>query len=204
MWCGVVGPLPLPRRHDDRQRAARKPADVAAGGGACARFCHGRRYSIKDRSASIVKASCVAADWCEDLAGVWGRLAAGRHHDPHGVLGARERGGEATVLAHLPDTAAVTIDGQHEMRRVAGSDFFRWQGPLGTLSLHYRPCRRHGRGGTQERVDPYSFFPTLTSRDLTAFNGGFEARAWQFLGAPCMAGQGVGGARPFLSGAHAG
>src|SRR5258706_9315 len=130
--------------------------------------------------------------------------AAGTHPDPRGVRGPRDRGGQATVLAHLPDPAAVTIDGQHEMRRVAGSDFFRWQGPLGTLSLHYRLCRRDGRGGTQERVDPYSFFPTLTSRDLTAFNGGFEARAWQFLGAQCMPVDGVAGARPFLSGAHAG
>ena len=135
------------------------------------------------------------ADWVDDLAGDLQRLAAGTHHDPHAVLGARERGGQVTVLVHLPDTAGVRIDGQHEMRRVAGSDFFRWQGLPGTLSLHYRLCRRDGRSGTQERIDPYSFFPTITSQDLTAFNGGFEARAWQFLGAQCMAVDGVAGVR---------
>src|SRR5258708_25444466 len=135
------------------------------------------------------------ADWIDDLAGDLRRIAEGTHHDPHGVLGARTRGGRSTVLVHLPDTAAVIIDGRHEMQRVAGSDFFRWQGPPGTLSLHYRLSRRDGRGGTQERIDPYSFFPTIGPQDLTAFSGGFEARAWQFLGAQLMQVDGVSGVR---------
>ena len=135
------------------------------------------------------------ADWIYGLAGDLQRIAEGTHHDPHGVLGARERGGQTTLLVHLPDTAAVRIDGQHEMQRVAGSDFFRWQGPPGTLSLHYRLRRRDGRGGTQERIDPYSFFPTIGPQDLTAFSGGFEARAWQFLGAQTMQVDGVSGVR---------
>src|SRR5258708_35147795 len=135
------------------------------------------------------------ADWIDDLAGDLRRIAEGTHHDPHGVLGARTRGGRSTVLVHLPDTAAVIIDGRHEMQRGAGSDFFRWQGPPGSLSLHYRLSRRDGRGGTQERIAPYSFFPTIGPQDLTAFSGGFEARAWQFLGAQLMQVDGVSGVR---------
>ncbi len=47
----------------------------------------------------------------------------------------------------------------------------------------------------QERIDPYSFAPTIGARDLTAFSGGFEARAWQFLGAHACVWMAVDGVR---------
>jgi 1,4-alpha-glucan branching enzyme len=135
------------------------------------------------------------ANWIDDLAHDRGRIAAGTHHDPHGVLGLRERGGLSTLLAYLPAARSATIDGRLELQRVPGSDFFHWQGPAGALPHHYRICWRDSHDAPQERIDPYSFMPTIGERDLTAFSGGYEARAWQFLGAQCMQADGVDGVR---------
>jgi len=136
-----------------------------------------------------------ASDWIDDLGEDLRRIAAGTHHDPHGVLGARDRRGLSTLIVYLPAAHAVTIDGRHELARVAGSDFFRWQGPRGSLSTHYPLCWLDRHDAPQERIDPYSFWPTIAPRDLTAFSGGFEARGWQFLGAQPLIVDGVAGVR---------
>jgi len=136
-----------------------------------------------------------AEDWLDDLEEDLRRIAAGTHHDPHGVLGARERHGLATLIAYLPSAHAVTIEGRLAMTRVAATDFFRWQGPAGSLGLHYRLCWLDRHDAPQERIDPYSFWPTIAAADLTAFSGGFEAQAWQFLGARTLVVDGIAGVR---------
>jgi 1,4-alpha-glucan branching enzyme len=117
------------------------------------------------------------ANWIDDLAVDRGRIAAGTHHDPHGVLGLRERGGFATLLVYLPAARSASVDDRLELSRIPGSDFFQWQGPSGTLPHHYRICWHDSHDAPHERVDPYSFLPTFGARDLTAFSGGHEARA---------------------------
>jgi 1,4-alpha-glucan branching enzyme len=136
-----------------------------------------------------------AADWITELAGDLQRLAVGSHHDPHGVLGGHERRGLATVLAYLPGTATATIDGRLELSRVPGTDFFHWQGPPGSIETHYRLCWHDSQGNSHGRIDPYSFFPTIGPGDLSAYSGGYEARAWQFLGAQLFEVDGITGVR---------
>ncbi|MBS0387485.1 MAG: 1,4-alpha-glucan branching enzyme, partial [Proteobacteria bacterium] len=135
------------------------------------------------------------ANWIDDLAHDRGRIAAGTHHDPHAILGQHERGGLATVLAYLPAARSARINGELELQRIPGSDFFHWQGPKGSLPHHYRLAWRDSADVPQERVDPYSFLPTIGPQDLNAFSGGHEARAWQFLGAQCLQMDGIAGVR---------
>ena len=136
------------------------------------------------------------ANWIDDLADDLRRIAAGTHHDPHGVLGLRKRGTLSTLIAYLPAARSASIDGRLDLARIPGSDFFTWQGPPnGGLPRHYRICWRDGQDAPQERIDPYSFLPTIGARDLTAFSGGYEARAWQFLGAQSLQVDGVDGVR---------
>ena len=136
------------------------------------------------------------ANWIDDLADDLRRIAAGTHHDPHGVLGLRKRGTRSTLIAYLPAARSASIDGRLDLARVPGSDFFAWQGPPNDgLPHHYRLCWRDSQNAPQERIDPYSFLPTIGARDLTAFSGGYEARAWQFLGAQPLQVDGVDGVR---------
>jgi 1,4-alpha-glucan branching enzyme len=133
--------------------------------------------------------------WTVNLLDDLRRIAAGIHHDPHGVLGGHERAGLSTVLTYLPSCQAARLEGQLEMTRLPDSDFFYWQGPRGTLPVHYRIGWRDSQGYDHDRVDPYSFAPCFGTGDLTAFSGGYEARGWQFLGAQLLHIDGVGGVR---------
>ena len=99
------------------------------------------------------------------------------------------------MLAHLPDCASARLEGQHDMARVGHGDFFAWEGPPGSLPTHYRIDTTDGRGGSDSRIDPYSFAPTLVHADFTAFGSGHEPRAWQFLGAVPMTVDGITGVR---------
>ncbi len=81
------------------------------------------------------------------------------------------------------------------MARLGDSDFFAWQGPPGSLPVHYRLRWRDSDGHDHERIDPYSFAPSFGASDLTAFSGGYEARGWQFLGAQLMSLDGISGVR---------
>ncbi|MFM2287779.1 MAG: hypothetical protein RL684_922 [Pseudomonadota bacterium] len=138
------------------------------------------------------------AHWSGPLGEALGRIAAGTHHDPHGLLGRHDEspgpGAMARVIAYLPGTEWARVEGR-PMERLGDSDFFGWRGPAAGLPIHYALHWRDSRGHEQQRVDPYSFFPTIGPADLTAFSGGHEARAWQFLGAEPMAVDGVEGVR---------
>ena len=75
------------------------------------------------------------ANWIDDLADDLRRIAAGAHHDPHAVLGAHERGKLMTLIAYLPAAQSVRVDDRLGLTRVRGTDFFRWQGPRGSLKI---------------------------------------------------------------------
>jgi 1,4-alpha-glucan branching enzyme len=133
------------------------------------------------------------SDWIEDLADDLRRIVAGSHHNPHGVLGAHTRGDLMTLMAYLPAAQSATVEGQLELARIPGTDFFYWQGAPGGLPPHYRLCWRDSYGALHQRVDPFSFLPSIG--ELSAFSGGFDAQAWQLLGAHLMRVDGVEGVR---------
>jgi len=54
------------------------------------------------------------------------RIGAGRHHDPHQILGRHDVDGQAMVLAYLPGIRLARLERRHEMRRIRGTDVFAW------------------------------------------------------------------------------
>src|SRR5262245_35624147 len=96
------------------------------------------------------------------------RLAEGRHHDPHGVLGLHDDGVTAYVLLHIPSARDVRIEGI-EAERLSGSDFFLWTGTRGELPRHYRVAWNDSHGGSFDQVDPYSFAPSLDPREVESW-----------------------------------
>jgi 1,4-alpha-glucan branching enzyme len=119
-------------------------------------------------------------------------IASGTHHDPHAVLGAHERNGKLTVLVFLPGASVARLERRHEMRRLRGSDFFAWEGEA-DLPAHYRLSWVGSDGQLHERIDPYSFMPTIGADDLAAYHGGRHAEAWRFLGAHARTVDGIEG-----------
>ena len=111
-------------------------------------------------------------------------IAAGRHRDPHGVLGAHPHAGSVTVrtLRPLADSVAVEhADGvvalQHERAGI-------WAGVVAQPEVSdYRLLVRY-QGGVDRRVDdPYRYLPTLGDMDLHLINEGRHERLWDVLGA---------------------
>ncbi|MCU0758781.1 MAG: 1,4-alpha-glucan branching protein GlgB [Steroidobacteraceae bacterium] len=123
------------------------------------------------------------------------RLAAGSHHDPHGVLGPhRLEDGRLRVLVHLPMCRRVALEGVHEATRLPGTDFFAWAGEAAALPRRYRVSWEDSHGARQERIDPYAFpEPQLSDHDLYLFNAGRHVALWNTLGARPMRLDGVEG-----------
>jgi 1,4-alpha-glucan branching enzyme len=121
----------------------------------------------------------------DTLAADLGRLAAGTHHDPHGVLGPHASGnGGVRVLLHIPMAARVEIEGGLEAARVRDTDFFAWSGAATALPRHYAVTTWDADGRSQTAVDPYGFVePLLTDHDLYLFNEGRHFGLWKTLGA---------------------
>jgi 1,4-alpha-glucan branching enzyme len=111
-------------------------------------------------------------------------LAEGRHHDPFAVLGKREANGEASVRAYIPAAMDVTIaDGEHRMRRIAGTDFFEWRGAAAAIPHRYRLIWRDSDHRDHIGHDPYAYPPQLDEADLDRFARGAHWSAYAFLGA---------------------
>ena len=132
--------------------------------------------------------------WLEPLQEDLRRIAAGRHHDPHAVLGAHLRGGRLTLLAYLPAAQAARA-ADCELERLPDSDFFCWQGAPGRLPAHYPLNWTDGHGASRARFDPYSFAPAIDVAHLAAFTEGHHTSAWQLLGAKRMNIDGIDGVR---------
>jgi 1,4-alpha-glucan branching enzyme len=124
-------------------------------------------------------------DPIDTLAADLGRLAAGTHHDPHGVLGPHPQGeGRVRVLLHIPMAARVELEGGRVATRVRSTDFFTWSGDATSLPRHYQVTWWDDGGFPQVQADPYSFVePLLTDHDLYLFNEGRHFGLWKTLGA---------------------
>jgi 1,4-alpha-glucan branching enzyme len=132
--------------------------------------------------------------WLEPLQQDLQRIASGRHHDPHAVLGAQLRDGRLALLVYLPAVQSVQA-AAHELERLPDSDFFFWQGTPGELPAHYALHWTDSDGTAQTRIDPYSFSPAIDSGHLAAFSEGHHTSAWQLLGAEPMRIDGIDGVR---------
>ena len=122
-------------------------------------------------------------------------IAAARHHDPHGVLGARERDGKTVVLAYLPAVESARITGGLALRRLPDSDFFWCRAPAGSLPAHPEIEWETTQGHAGRRIDPYSFEPTVSAADLALFASGGHVEAWKLMGAHPANFDGVQGVR---------
>ena len=111
------------------------------------------------------------------------RIAAGQHHDPHSLLGPHDAGVKTVVTAYLPCTRSAGIAGGRPLARVGHSDFFTLEAQPGSLPRHPRLRWIDDSGHAHERVDPYSFDPSLSAADLELFAGGNHVEAWRMLGA---------------------
>jgi len=129
-------------------------------------------------------------------------LVAGRHSDPHHVLGAHPatRGGRAGAVlrAFHPEAKSATCilpDGE----RVALEPIARglWEAflPDRSVPFAYRLHFRFASGAEWERDDPYRFAPTLGELDLHLIGEGRHWRLWEVLGANACCIDGTHGVR---------
>ncbi len=113
-----------------------------------------------------------------------GRLVAGDHHDPHGILGAHVDGDCVTfrVMRQFAQTVAVLVDGErHELTHEHEGV---WVGVMpGTQVPDYRLEVTWATGHPQVGDDPYRFLPTLGDIDRHLISEGRHERLWDVLGA---------------------
>jgi 1,4-alpha-glucan branching enzyme len=123
------------------------------------------------------------------------RIAAGRHHDPHTVLGTHRRGEDTVVCAYFPATASLELADGRALTRIGETDFFELIAAAGSLPSHPHLVRVDAGGQRHPQVDPYSFAPSLTLADLELFASGGHVEAWRMLGAHPARLDGVDGVR---------
>ena len=124
-------------------------------------------------------------------------IVAGRHHDPHSILGAHSGPEGITVRALRPLAAAVTVvlgDGRRFPMRHVHEGVFEATLPAGDVP-DYRLAVSYtvpGPGSTPGAAtpgaetltdDPYRHLPTLGEIDLHLIREGRHEQLWQVLGA---------------------
>ncbi len=123
-------------------------------------------------------------------------VVAGRHGDPHRVLGVHD----GVVRAYRPDAAAMRLlrDGSEpvDMKMIHPAGLFEGrldadaEGPTYELEAVYE---RGGQQSTYRFCDPYRSWPTLGEMDLYLFGEGRHHRLWEVLGAHCRVHDGMAG-----------
>jgi len=112
------------------------------------------------------------------------RIIEARHHDPFAVLGRHPGDKGVTVTAYIPYAVEVSIaEGNLPMRRIEGTDFFRWQGSAEAVPARYRLIWRDDANHQHIAFDPYCYLPQLTDFDLHLFGEGKHREAYRILGA---------------------
>jgi len=128
------------------------------------------------------------------------RFLAGRHPDPHRLLGAHALGGPETgsvVRAFHPDAVAAELlregEGPLPMARLHPAGLFGAAVAAPAGSFPYRLRFRFPDGETIERDDPYRFLPTVGDLDLHLMGEGTHQRLYDVLGAQLRTVDGVAG-----------
>ncbi|MFG2590171.1 1,4-alpha-glucan branching enzyme [Streptomyces sp. NPDC048438] len=125
-----------------------------------------------------------------------GRLLAGEHHDPHGLLGAHPTSGGVLFRALRPFARTVTVlagDKRAELQS-DGDGFFSGVLPLPAVPDGYRLQVAY-EDNTIEVDDPYRFLPAIGELDLHLIGEGRHEELWKALGSQPMEHQGVSGTR---------
>jgi 1,4-alpha-glucan branching enzyme len=125
------------------------------------------------------------------------RLIAGRHPDPHRVLGAHPAGWGVVVRALHPEAESAQCVLEHAapvpMAQFASSGVFTAFLPGYRLPVPYRFRFRFAGGATWEQDDPYRFLPSLGEIDEHLLSEGTHRRLWNVLGAHARQLDGVEG-----------
>src|SRR5690606_27835763 len=117
----------------------------------------------------------------------------GRHHAPHDLLGVQRTADGACFRAYLPATRTAALADGRALERAAGTDFFEITAAQIPDHPHLTWVDDHGH--RHQRVDPYSFAPSLAGPDLALFASGGHVEAWKMLGAHAATFDGVAGVR---------
>ncbi|MEU0301041.1 1,4-alpha-glucan branching enzyme [Streptomyces sp. NPDC006175] len=125
-----------------------------------------------------------------------GRLLAGEHHDPHGLLGAHPTSGGVLFRALRPYARSVTVlaGGKRAELQSDGDGFFSGILPLPAVPDGYRLQVAYD-DNTIEVDDPYRFLPAIGELDLHLIGEGRHEELWKALGSQPMEHQGVSGTR---------
>ena len=125
-------------------------------------------------------------------------VVAGRHSDPHRVLGLHD----GVVRAYRPDAtrmrALVGPDGSTsvDMKMIHPAGLFEGRLDADDDSVIYELEATYSRGGEESTFrfcDPYRAWPTLGDMDLHLFGEGRHLRLWEVLGAHCRVHEGMAG-----------
>ncbi|MFJ6850040.1 1,4-alpha-glucan branching enzyme [Streptomyces sp. NPDC091271] len=125
-----------------------------------------------------------------------GRLLAGEHHDPHGLLGAHPAPGGVLFRVLRPFALSVTVlaGGKKAELQSDGDGFFSGVLPLPAVPDGYRLQVAYD-DNTIEVDDPYRFLPAIGELDLHLIGEGRHEELWKALGSEPMEHQGVPGTR---------
>ncbi len=112
------------------------------------------------------------------------QLVEGRHHDPHGLLGAHQAADGQTVIRTLrpsADAVSVVVGGtETPLRRIHDGGVFA--GVVAGAPTDYRLRVTYG-SDTYTVDDPYRWLPTLGDVDLHLIGEGRHENLWDVLGA---------------------
>ena len=137
------------------------------------------------RSASVTRPAPALVPAGHDV----DELVTGRSRDPHAILGAHDVGGRLVMRAWVPGGAeGVSVMFPERLVDLAcvhpGG---LWEADVGPVRPGpvpgYRLVVRWPGGVTEEREDPYRFWPTLGDLDLHLFGEGRHESLWRVLGA---------------------
>jgi 1,4-alpha-glucan branching enzyme len=161
----------------------------------CVSFLHLAGWLRNRHRTCRIREVFLPDDLLAKLDGDLRRIADGRHHDPHAVLGPHAAADGVVVILHLPTAMRVQLEGRHEAQRIRSTNFFAWHGPRDALPARYRVSWSDARGATHEQVDPYCFGPSPAPDALARFAAGHDVEAWRMLGAHALSIDGIAGVR---------
>ena len=110
------------------------------------------------------------------------------------MLGPQRLSAGTVVRAYLPATTRVQLADGRELARVGDSDCFELTA-ADVIDAHPRLLWVDDAGRRHERIDPYSFAPSLDAPDLALFGSGGHVEAWKMLGAHPARLDGIDGVR---------
>jgi 1,4-alpha-glucan branching enzyme len=124
-------------------------------------------------------------------------LLAGRHADPHRLLGVHPSGDGAVVRAYRPNAEAITVvvAGGAQVAAVETADgFFEALLETQPAASAYRLRVSYPGQKEYEFHDAYAFWPTLGELDVYLAGEGRHSELWQRMGSHVTRNEGIGGA----------